>query len=73
MKTYDIVLLTDKRYLEDSKTNAYKHNVFYEDFLVQEALRSLGLRTLRLAWDDTQFNWLNTKDRSEELSVIIKV
>lgn len=61
MKTYDIVLLTDKRYLEDSKTNAYKHNVFYEDFLVQEALRSLGLRTLRLAWDDTQFNWLNTK------------
>ena len=58
---YDIVILTDKRYLEDSKTDAYKHNVFYEDFLVQEALSKIGLKTLRLAWDDSDFDWAKTK------------
>ena len=57
----DIVILTDKRYLKDSKTDDYKHNVFYEDFLVQEALNKLGLKTLRLAWDDSNFNWSETK------------
>lgn len=57
----DIVILTDKRYLEDSKTDAYKHNVFYEDFLMQDALNKQGLKTLRLAWDDDNFNWSKTK------------
>lgn len=61
MKIYDIILLTDKRYINDSSTDAYKHNVFYEDFLVQEALNKIGLRTLRLAWDDPIFNWSQTK------------
>ncbi|WP_191859897.1 ATP-grasp domain-containing protein [Hanstruepera ponticola] len=57
----DIVILTDKRYLKDSKNDAYKHNVFYEDFLVQDALNKQGLKTLRLAWDDDNFNWSETK------------
>jgi hypothetical protein len=76
---YDIIILTDKRYLKDSKTNTYKHNVFYEDFLAQQALNKLGLKTLRLAWDDAKFNWSSTKaivfrttwdyfDRFEEFS-----
>jgi glutathione synthase/RimK-type ligase-like ATP-grasp enzyme len=59
--TYDIVILTDKRYLKDSKTDTYKHNVFYEDYLVQEALIKEGLNTLRLAWDDSDFDWATTK------------
>ncbi|MFC4721667.1 RimK family alpha-L-glutamate ligase [Geojedonia litorea] len=78
-KRYDLVLLTDQRYLEDSKTNAYKHNVFYEDYLVKEALDKLGLKTLRLAWDNPNFDWSSTKailfrttwdyfDRFEEFS-----
>lgn len=57
----DIVILTDKRYLEDSATDQYKHNVFYEDFLVQDALNSLGLKTKRLPWDDSNFDWSKTK------------
>jgi glutathione synthase/RimK-type ligase-like ATP-grasp enzyme len=61
MATFDIVILTDKRYLEDSKTDAYKHNVYYEDFLVQDALNKQGLKTLRLAWDEINFNWSKTK------------
>jgi glutathione synthase/RimK-type ligase-like ATP-grasp enzyme len=78
-KQYDIIILTDKRYLMDSETNTYKHNVFYEDLLVQQALNKLGLKTLRLAWDDAKFDWSSTKavvfrttwdyfDRFEEFS-----
>ncbi|SFN80530.1 RimK-like ATP-grasp domain-containing protein [Bizionia echini] len=61
MKTYDIIILTDKRYLEDSQTNTYKHNVFYEDYLVQQALQNENLTVARLAWDDPDFNWSDTK------------
>ncbi|MCB0448344.1 MAG: hypothetical protein KDD03_12715 [Gelidibacter sp.] len=61
MKLYDAIVLTDKRYLEDSETDAYKHNVFFEDFLVLEALRLEDLKAQRLAWDDPHFDWSSTK------------
>ena len=57
----DVVVLTDSRYLEDSKTDPYKHNVFYEDELVVNALKNKGLQVVRLAWDDVKFNWSFTK------------
>jgi len=57
----DVVVLTDKRYLADSKTDQYKHNVFYEDEIVVNALENEGLQVLRLAWDDVKFNWSFTK------------
>ncbi len=57
----DVVVLTDSRYTKDSNTDLYKHNVFYEDELVVNALRNEGLNVLRLAWDDKTFNWANTK------------
>ncbi|WP_299276756.1 hypothetical protein [uncultured Psychroserpens sp.] len=77
---YDVVILTDNRYLNDSKTDTYKHNVYYEDRLVYHALEQLGLKTLRLAWDDMFFDWSTTKavlfrttwdyfDRFDEFSV----
>ncbi|MFK7783395.1 RimK family alpha-L-glutamate ligase [Psychroserpens sp.] len=80
MLTYDCVILTDQRYLNDSKTDAYKHNVYYEDRLVYHALEEIGLKTLRLAWDDMFFDWSSTKsvlfrttwdyfDRFDEFSV----
>ncbi len=57
----DIVVLTDKRYLKDSSSNAYKHNVYFEDKLVVDALKNVGLSVIRLAWDDTDFDWSTTK------------
>lgn len=60
-KAYDIIVLTDMRYLEDSKTDLYKHNVFFEDSLVIEGLNKKGLKTGRLAWDDSHFDWSCTK------------
>ena len=76
----DVVVLTDSRYLKDSTTDQYRHNVFYEDELVVNALRHQGLKVLRIAWDDQEFNWVNTKfalfrttwdyfDRYEEFSL----
>lgn len=57
---YDVVILTDNRYLEDSK-DTYKHNVFYEDDLVKQALINEGLNVIRLSWDDANFDWSTTK------------
>lgn len=61
MKPYDVIVLTDKRYVEDSKTDTYQHNVFYEDFLVVQALKKHDLNALRLAWDTPNFDWRTTK------------
>lgn len=58
--TYDIIVLTDKRYLKDSK-DPYNHNVYYEDKLVCEALKSEGLVVGRKAWNDSVFDWSLTK------------
>ena len=57
----DVVVLTDSRYLEDSETDQYKHNVYYEDELVVNALKNEGFQVLRLAWDDKFFDWTKTR------------
>jgi glutathione synthase/RimK-type ligase-like ATP-grasp enzyme len=57
---YDIIILTDQRYLKDHK-DLYRHNVFYEDDLVLQAIRSRGLKVIRKAWDDPQVDWSQTK------------
>ena len=58
--SYDIIVLTDHRYLKDSD-DPYKHNVFYEDKLVVDALRKQNLLVDRKAWDDSSFDWSITK------------
>ena len=60
-KSCDVIVLTDKRYLKDSDTDAYKHNVFFEDYLVLDALRMEDLEVNRVAWDDKHFDWSSTK------------
>lgn len=76
---YDIVILTDQRYLDPKPTNTYTSNVLLEDELVSNALKALGLRVARKAWDDKTFDWASTKyalfratwdyfDRYEEFS-----
>ncbi|WP_299124599.1 hypothetical protein [uncultured Winogradskyella sp.] len=60
MRKYDVVVLTDHRYLNDSD-DPYKHNVFYEDALVVNTLKAEGLNVDRKAWDDSTFDWSTTK------------
>ncbi|GGW61230.1 RimK-like ATP-grasp domain-containing protein [Winogradskyella epiphytica] len=60
MTQFDVIVLTDHRYLNDSN-EPYKHNVFYEDSLVLKALEAEGLIVDRKAWDDASFDWSTTK------------
>ncbi|WP_224482841.1 ATP-grasp domain-containing protein [Robertkochia aurantiaca] len=55
--TYDVVILTDDRYVNPAELNAYTNNVLKEDMLVQQALEAKGLKVSRKSWSDPNFNW----------------
>ena len=60
MEKIDAVILTEPRYIKDSKED-YIHNVFLEDQLVIDALISKGFNATRLSWDNIDFDWRQTK------------
>ncbi len=59
--SWDIVILTEKRYLEEHPGDHYFQNVLDEKALVQTALESNGLKVTRIAWDDPEFDWSSTR------------
>mgnify|MGYP002713203569 CR=1 FL=1 len=76
---FDVVVLTDRRYVNPEKRTPYVENVLLEDRLVLEALQEQGLKVIRKSWDDVNFDWSSTKlamfrttwdyfDRYEEFS-----
>ncbi|MCB0372965.1 MAG: hypothetical protein KDD31_08155 [Muricauda sp.] len=76
---FDVVVLTDHRYVNPEKRTPYVENVLLEDRLVVEALQEQGMKVVRKSWDDPNFDWSNTKfalfrttwdyfDRFEEFS-----
>lgn len=80
MKKYDVVVLTDRRYINPKEITNYIQNVLDEDNYVKEALEKQGLKVLRLSWDDANFDWNTTKyvlfrttwdyfDRFDEFSI----
>lgn len=58
---FDVVVLTDHRYVAPKKISPYIKNVLLEDRLVQEALENQGLKVVRKSWDDPNFDWSTTK------------
>lgn len=60
-KTFDIIILTDSRYVNPTKIDDYTQNVLDEDNYVKNAFENLGLKVDRLAWDDQTFDWSTTK------------
>ncbi|MFD2098520.1 ATP-grasp domain-containing protein [Flagellimonas iocasae] len=58
---YDVVVLTDPRYINPTKQSAYIDNVLLEDRLVLEGLQKEGLKAIRKSWDDPDFDWSTTK------------
>ncbi|AUC14602.1 hypothetical protein BTO06_05380 [Tenacibaculum sp. SZ-18] len=79
MKKYDVVILTERRYVNPTKIDNYISNVLLEDDLVKKGLEKDGLKVIRLSWDDCDFDWSSTKyilfrttwdyfDRFEEFS-----
>ncbi|KTD51045.1 ATP-grasp domain-containing protein [Legionella quateirensis] len=58
---YDIVLLTQKEYVDPVEITPYINNVLTEDRLLTEALEQRGLRVTRTFWDNSDFDWDNSQ------------
>ncbi|MCK0131116.1 hypothetical protein MWU59_06315 [Flavobacteriaceae bacterium F08102] len=58
---YDLVILTDRRYVNPEIRNPYVNNVLLEDELVQKAFERRGLKCRREAWDNPIFDWSSTR------------
>lgn len=78
-KKYDIVILTDSRFMNPETKDEYVQNVLFEDNYAKAALEQKGLRVGRTNWDDSGFDWTETEyaifkttwdyfDRYEEFS-----
>ena len=57
---YDVVILTDRNYAKPSN-DPHLSDIFLEDDLLKQALIELGLKAERLSWDDSDFDWSQTK------------
>lgn len=61
MKKFDIVILTERSYVQPKKIDGYISNVLLEDDIVKKALEEDGIKVIRLSWDDPDFDWSSTK------------
>lgn len=61
MKKYDVVVLTEDRYLNPAEVTPYIQNVLTEDLLVQKAIEKRGLKAYRTSWSNPDFDWSSTK------------
>ncbi|HAT1767220.1 TPA: RimK family alpha-L-glutamate ligase [Legionella pneumophila] len=57
----DIVLLTQKDFIDPADITPYIQNVLTEDRLLTEALEQKGLKVKRTHWDNRQYNWSETR------------
>ena len=58
---FDVVILTEHRYVKPKKTDWYIDQVLLEDELLQNALEEKGLRVIKKDWADKHFDWTTTK------------
>ena len=58
---FDLVILSDDRYIITKNPDPSKENGILEDQLVQEALEKRGYRVGRKSWSDPYFDWSTTK------------
>lgn len=56
-KQTQIVILTERKYVQPKEQSAYVKNVLWEDQLVQDALEKKGYWVERKSWDDTSVDW----------------
>tara|TARA_B100001093_G_scaffold178873_1_gene171434 strand:+ start:22936 stop:23853 length:918 start_codon:yes stop_codon:yes gene_type:complete len=58
---YDVVILTDSRYLNPKKTNWYINQVLVEDKILLKELEKYNLKVTKKDWSDKKFNWKKTR------------
>lgn len=61
MNNIDVVILTERRYVDTLKIGNPNTNVYLEDELIRTALETEGLTAIRLSWDEPNFDWSTTK------------
>lgn len=61
MKKYDVVILTDDRYVDNPIKDQLIQNVYLEDGLLKDALANLDLEVERKSWSDPEFDWSSTR------------
>lgn len=61
MPKYDIVLLTDSRFVVDNPPDQYADNVVLEDQLLFKAFEQKALNIFKTNWDNPDFDWASTK------------
>jgi hypothetical protein len=60
-KYYDIVLLTQKDYINPLHVDSYIKNILIEDELLTAALKQKGFKVTRTYWDNDEFDWTKTR------------
>ena len=63
---FDIVILTDNRYVNPTITNWYIDQVLLEDQLLQTALENKELTVCKKDWVDPSFDWGKPNIRSSK-------
>lgn len=61
MPQFDVIILTDSRYLGPSSESEYVRNILKEDTILQEALEAKGMNVARKDWADPDFDWSTTQ------------
>lgn len=61
MSHWDIVLVTEDRYVNPQHINDYIANILQDDALLIEAFAQQGWRAGRVSWSDTTFDWSSPK------------
>ena len=61
MKEYDVVILTESRYVNPTEDSQYVKNVLLEDNLLKSSLERLRLKVIRVDWADPNFDWNSTR------------
>ncbi|MTI30403.1 ATP-grasp domain-containing protein [Xanthovirga aplysinae] len=60
MPKFDLIILTDSRYVQPKEIDCYVQNILDEDKLVKDALEKRGLKVGRTNWDNPEFDWEET-------------
>ena len=58
---YDVVILTESRYLNPKKTNWYIDQVTLEDNILLKELEKCNLKVIKKDWSDNKFDWKQTR------------
>ena len=59
--TIDVTILTCQKYLNPKVITTYEQNILDERKLITQALEDLGLKVYCTAWDDTEYDWSQTR------------